>query len=187
VGQLIVQQFVTADGFAADVDGEFTIFDGLEGDDAEFNRRNAEWARSLDAILLGARTYEMFVSYWPTPASADEPIAPMINTSPKFVVSRTLESAPWGDYEPATVEHGDPVDTAQRLKRDLDGDIVLWGSLDLARQLFSANEVDLVRLVYLPVAIGAGYSTFPAEPVRLRPLACEQIHPFTAMDFEVVR
>ncbi|MBX0298782.1 dihydrofolate reductase family protein [Cryobacterium sp. 1639] len=162
MGNLVVQQFVTADGFAADADNEFTAYELLEGGTAELDRSQADWLDSVDAMVLGARTYRMFVGYWPTPAAAGEIITAPLNALRRHVFSRTLQHAPWGEQEAATVESGDAVDAIRRIKAETDGLVVLWGSLSLSDTFFAAGEVDEVRLVILPVVIGAGRGAFPA-------------------------
>lgn len=169
MGQLIVQEFVTADGFAANTDNEFTVYEMLEGGTAEFDRSQLAWLDSVDAMVLGASTYRMFAEFWPTPASEGEVIAPALNALRRFVFSRTLKNAPWGDFPESTVESGDAVEAIRRIKGEIDGTIVLWGSLTLSQAFFAAGEVDGVRLVVMPVAIGAGRGVFPAgqDPVLL--------------------
>ena len=170
MGQLIVQEFVTADGFAANTNNEFTAYEMLEGGTAEFDRNQLGWLGGVDAMVLGANTYRMFAEFWPTPASAGEVIAPALNGLRRFVFSRRLTDAPWGDLPAATIESGDAVEAIRRIKRDVEGIIVLWGSLTLSEAFFAAGEVDGVRLVVMPVAIGAGRGVFPAgqDPTLLK-------------------
>ena len=73
MGKLIVTEFVTLDGVAQapggpdeDRDGDFTH----GGWQAPFRDEKAgsvifEQARTMDALLLGRRTYEIFAGYWP--------------------------------------------------------------------------------------------------------------------------
>jgi dihydrofolate reductase len=61
----------------------------------------------------------------------------------------------------AAVESGDSIEAIRRLKSETDGDIVVWGSLTLAATFLAAGEVDQVRLVVMPIAIGAGRGVFP--------------------------
>lgn len=173
MGQLVVQQFVTADGFAADANNEFRAYELLDGGTAEFNRSQLEWLKTVDAMVLGASTYRMFVEYWPTPASADDVIAPALNGLRRYVFSRQLPAAPWGDYPAATIESGDAVEAIRRIKAETPGTVVLWGSLTLSEAFFAAGEVDGVRLVVMPVAIGAGRGAFPPvqDPALLRLLS----------------
>lgn len=161
-GQLVVQQFVTVDGFAADANNEFTTYKMFEGGTAEFERNQLEWLETVDAMVLGANTYRMFAEFWPTPASEGEIIAPTLNALRRFVFSRSLEHAPWGDLPESTIESSDAVAAIRRIKAETTGDIVLWGSLTLSEAFFAAGEVDAVRLVVMPVVIGAGRGVFPA-------------------------
>ena len=65
MGQLVVQQFVTADGFAANTNNEFTAYELLEGGTTEFDRSQLAWLDTVDAMVLGAATYRMFVETGP--------------------------------------------------------------------------------------------------------------------------
>ena len=79
------------------------------------------------------------------------------------VVSNTLESAPWGSRDAATVLRGDAVASVRALRERVAGDPIVWGSLSLADALLRAGEVDGLRLRLLPVLIGAGRSFAPAD------------------------
>jgi hypothetical protein len=106
MGQLVMQEFVSTDGFAANDDNEFDLLEGMEGDSGEFDRQNLAWLERVGAIVLGANTYRVFAGYWPTPQADQELIGPRINELPKYVFSGSLAAAPWGHYEPARVESG---------------------------------------------------------------------------------
>ena len=162
MGQLVVQEFVTADGFAANANNEFSTYEMLEGGTAEFDQSQLAWLDTVQAMVLGASTYRMFADFWPTPASDGEAVAPALNGLRRFVFSRALKNAPWGDLPAATIESGDAVEAIRRIKQETEGTIVLWGSLTLSETFFAAGEVDAVRLVVMPVAIGAGRGVFPA-------------------------
>ena len=162
MGDLIVQQFVSVDGFAGDESGEFALFDDA-GPSDELDNETLARLETVDAIVLGATTYRMFAAYWPTPDSDQELLAARINELPKIVVSTTLEEAPWGEYEPAMVVADDAVEAVRRLKNDLPGELIVWGSLTLTDALFRAGLVDTVRIVVLPKVLGRGRSAFPAN------------------------
>ncbi|RDV08703.1 hypothetical protein DXK94_17270 [Arthrobacter sp. RT-1] len=162
MGQLIIQDFVSADGFAADANNQFTFYEYLDGGTAEFDRSQLEWLKTVDTMVLGANTYREFAEYWPTPASKDEIIAPSLNGLRRVVFSRHLAKASWGDMAEAAVESGDAIEAIRRIKGETDGDIVVWGSLTLAETFLAAGVVDSVRLVVMPIAIGAGRSVFPS-------------------------
>jgi dihydrofolate reductase len=126
-------------------------------------------------MVLGASTYRIFAGFWPTPASDGEIIAPALNGLRRFVFSRQLKNAPWGDLPEATIESGDAIEAIRRIKGEIEGTIVLWGSLTLSQAFFESGEVDGVRLVVMPIAIGAGRGVFPAgqDPTLLSPLSAK--------------
>ena len=52
---------------------------------------------SSKAILLGRTTYEQFAPAWSARTAAEDPGAPFMNESPKYIVSATLEKADWNN------------------------------------------------------------------------------------------
>jgi dihydrofolate reductase len=158
MGRLTVEQIVSVDGYAADADGslEFAATaDGAGAADAD----QLAFLGDVDAILLGATTYRMFAEYWPKADPATEPVAEPIDRLPKFVVSNSLDTAPWGDGA-IEILRGDGAESAAALK-DRYAHIIVWGSLTLADALFEAGLVDQLRLRVVPVLIGAGRSFTP--------------------------
>ncbi|WP_084105489.1 dihydrofolate reductase family protein [Demequina sp. NBRC 110056] len=170
MGRIVVEQHVTADGFAAGPGGELDWVDGSITDSEPMVSRMLAEFEEASAILLGRVTYELFIGYWPT-ASAD-PLAAPINSFPRHVVSTTLSMAPWGAHEPATLEPGDACETADRLAAMYDGDVIVWGSLTLASALLDGGCVDQVRLRVAPVMIGAG---LPLWSGRFEPRAAQLV------------
>jgi dihydrofolate reductase len=163
--KLIAHQIVSLDGFAADADGGLDFFDTIT-DFTAHDEDNLRMLEHVDTILLGSATYRMFVSYWPE--AEHERIAPALNATAKAVVSSTLTSAPWGSWPDAEVLRGDGVEQVRALKQRLGKDIVLWGSLTLCRALLDAEEVDELRLLVCPVALGAGLRFFPERRIRFQ-------------------
>ena len=118
-----------------------------------------------EALLLGRRTYELFAATWP---SRDGELADKMNSLPKYVVSSTLEDPGWNN---STLLTGDVVDEVSKLKQELDGEIVVLGSPQLARTVIEHDLVDEVRLMIYPVVLGAGARLFgetsDKKPMRL--------------------
>ena len=163
--RLIFQEYVTLDGYAAGPDGGLEFFDKIAG---QADDDNLALLESVDTMLLGAETYRLFVTFWPTEASADEPIAEKLNALRLVVVSTTLDSAPWGPYEPGLVVRD--LDAVRALKAEQTGkDIILWGSITLFQSLLRAGLIDEVQLRICPVLLGVGKSAFPSggSPVGL--------------------
>jgi dihydrofolate reductase len=88
--KLFWQVSVTLDGF---VEGPNRELDSTaQFPDQDFDRYASQMLQSIDGVLLGRKTYELFADYWP---SATGPDADRLNQLPKFVFSRTLKKAVW--------------------------------------------------------------------------------------------
>lgn len=158
VARVVAQQWVSLDGFASGPGGEGDIFAAVPPEaDAASMAHNERLLPSVAEVLLGRRSYEAFVQVWPT---ADVPIAARVNTVPKVVLSRTLTAAPWGGFAPARVER-DAVGHVRRRRQEAEGDLLLWGSLDLMATLLAAGEVDELDLFVAPLALGGGSPLLP--------------------------
>jgi dihydrofolate reductase len=158
--KVILQELVTVDGYAAGPNGELDFFEAIS-DYSEVDQDNIEALENVDAILLGAASYRMFVEYWPT--ADDEIVAKAVNTIPKLVFSSTLERAPWGDWPEAQVVRGEATDEVAALKRAPGKDIIVWGSLSLAQSLLAADLIDEVQLRVCPIPLGAGRRIFTED------------------------
>lgn len=167
MGRLIVEQIVSADGYASETDGGIGYFD-VAGELGETEPEQVRMLQSVRAILFGRVTYAMFADYWPRADPQAERVAVPIRELPKYVVSNTLASAPWGDDDAAEVLRGDGVQATRALRARIDGDIIVWGSLGLCDALFAAGEVDVLRLRVVPMLIGEGRSFTPAGLGRRR-------------------
>ncbi len=168
MGRVLVQQLVSADGFAAGPAGELGFFDA-GGDLADLDRDMLPELDQIRHIVLGRVTYELFAGFWPTADESEELVTRHINTIPKTVISSSLAQAPWGDHAPASVQPGDAAETVRSLAED--GDVVVWGSLTLCTALFDAGVVDQLELRMLPVWLGEGRRFLPGggtpRPMRL--------------------
>ena len=166
MGRLIIEQVVTADGYAADPEGGIDFFEALvrPGENGEVDLNDAEqldYVSQADAILFGATTYRMFADYWPGVDPEVERVAELINRLPKFVVSNTLTDAPWNGGR-VEILRGDGAEATAPLKERFDT-VIVWGSLTLADALLRAGLVDQLHLRIVPVLLGDGRSFTPAD------------------------
>ena len=171
MGKIVISTNASLDGVVQDPDGKegfrlggwFTQFGGK--DLQPWARVFFEEALGTDALLLGRTTDEWFAERW---LSRDDEWAIRLNGLPKFVVSSTIERPRWGN---GTVLKGDVVDEVSKLKQDVDGEIVVYASYQLARTLIDNDLVDELRLVVFPVVLGAGARLFgetgDQKPMRL--------------------
>jgi dihydrofolate reductase len=169
MGKIVITENVSLDGVIEDptgveglsVGGWFWETD--RGEDGE--RFTLDKTLRTEALLLGRRSYGLFAATWP---SRGGELADKMNSLPKYVVSSTLEAPDWNN---STVLTGDVVDEVSKLKQELDGEIVVLGSPQLARTLIEHDLVDELRLMIYPVVLGAGARLFgetsDKKPVRL--------------------
>lgn len=156
--KLIVQEYVSVDGFAADRDKTTSFFDGTRMHiGKEVDTYMVEFIKTIDSILLGRKTYEMFLDFWPDVDPSQEPVGPGLNSTDKYVFSKSLEKVEWGDWNSAELVKENYVDFINELKAKPGKNIVVWGSLSLSKSLFEAKLVDELHLMVCPVAIGKGY------------------------------
>jgi len=135
-------------GWAVDFDG------GPEGGRFDYEEEvGLEQARNAEALLLGRVTYEAMQAFWPT---AEGALAARLDELPKYVVSSTLTDPPWK----ATVLGGGWLEEVARLRKELDGELLVYGSRRLSQALIGMGLVDEVRLLVYPLVLGAGDRLF---------------------------
>jgi len=117
-----------------------------------------EWLSKAGALLLGRRTYDIFVQYWPKATDPDDAVASGMNNLPKYVVSRTLSSSDWSGV---SFVNDDVVEFVRELKARPGGEIQVHGSGDLLQTLIAHDLVDEYRLWLYPVVLGKGRKLFP--------------------------
>jgi dihydrofolate reductase len=111
----------------------------------------------LSGWLFGRRTYEDLLGYWN--GQPDSPFAPMLNNTPKYVVSSTLaEPLQWPN---STVLRGVVADTVGQLKARIDGVLGIMGSGELIGALMAADLIDEFLLMIHPLVLGNGRQLFP--------------------------
>lgn len=174
MGKLIVAEFMTLDGVAQsggqpdeDREGGFSY----GGWHAPFRDREAgkvmfEGAQSMDALLLGRRTYDTFAAYWPT-APDEMPFTALLNGVPKYVASRTLtEPLAWRG---STLLAG-PVDESVAALTERHEEVHVIGSLNLVQSLLRFGLVDRLDLWVDPLVLGTGKKVFQdgVPPTALR-------------------
>jgi dihydrofolate reductase len=175
MGKIALSQHTSLDGVMqspgpTDVPFKYRgwIFDFNAGPEGE--RFQLEQAQNSQALLLGRVTYEAMQAMWPT---VEGEFSDRLNELPKYVVSSTLTDPPWD----ATVLGDDWADEVARLRKELDGDIVVYGSRRLSHALMGMGLVDEVRLMVYPVVLGAGDRLFGETQDKI-PLRLVESRPF---------
>ena len=110
-----------------------------------------------DTLLLGRRTYEEWAAYWPHQNPASDPFVSVMNETPKFVASTTLDAVEW---ENSTLLNGDLAESVAELKARPGTNIGMSGSATLVRSLLGLGLVDELRLLVHPLVVGSGAKLF---------------------------
>jgi dihydrofolate reductase len=170
MGKIVVTEFISLDGVVEDPGGAedfehggwtFEINRGEDGDKFKMDE-----LVEAEAQLLGRTTYEGFAAAWPK-IEDEAGFAEKMNGMPKYVFSNTLEDPTWNN---TTVLAGDFADSIRQLKDEVDGVILIAGSVALVQGLVENDLVDEIRLMVFPVVLGSGKRLFGASgkvPMKL--------------------
>jgi dihydrofolate reductase len=162
--KLVVSMFVTLDGVAQAPGGPDEDRSGgfAHGGwsvpywDQVMVDAQVAWIDTLDALLLGRGTWEIFAAHWPH-IGAEDPIAARFNQVPKYVASR----APLGMTWDGSTLLGDDVPAAvAALKAQPGNQLQVHGSPGLVQTLLRDGLVDALRLWTFPLVLGQGKRLF---------------------------
>lgn len=172
-GRIVLDLFTTLDGVAQapggpeeDTSGGFR-FGGWQAPfpDSMVGEQVNGYIESMDALLLGRRTYDIFAGYWPRHTTGPEGhIGRRFDEVPKYVASRQALRPEWQHTTalggPDGGPGGDAVAAVDGL-RDRHAEIHVVGSIGLANSLLDAGVYDELRMWVHPVVLGQGRKVFP--------------------------
>ena len=146
---LTAQMNMTPDGFCN--------HDAVIADDA-FLHFAADLVEAADTVLLGRKTFDLFVAHWPDAARddatqpAERRLAQAIDTTPRLVASRSLGGSDWpGTQIIADLDAPALADATSR------GDVLLLGSPSLFDQMAARGALDRIILTVHPMLAGRGH------------------------------
>ncbi|SFR60161.1 Dihydrofolate reductase [Microbacterium azadirachtae] len=123
---------------------------------------------TLDALLLGRRTYDIFAGYWPQHTTGPEgPIGQLFDRVPKYVASR--DAGIRLDWQGSS-RVGDDLPAELAALREKHKDVHVIGSVDFVHTLLDQQLYDELQLWVYPIVLGQGKKVFPdgAVPHNLR-------------------
>ena len=138
--------------------------------DEVLNRAVMPQLVGADTHLYGRRSYELFRAVFTGPNRP--PHANMMTSTPKVVVSTTLQAPDWG---PTTVIRGDVAAELAKLKQQPGKHISVGASGTLVRYLLTEGLLDELMLLVHPVVVGTGRHLFEGGSSRV-PLKLIQSH-----------
>src|ERR687898_616756 len=153
--KLWVKAWMTLDGvFDADtMDHWWPPAEEAAADEARRLEYVVEEYSKGDVYLLGRTT-------------GDGP-GPILNRMKKYVVSTTLETAPWKE---SPIIRGNVVEEITKLKQQPGKDIIIDGSATLVQSLMGTDLIDEYRFLVVPYIMGRGRRYFPegTQETKLR-------------------
>src|SRR5918995_707223 len=163
--RILMFNHVTADGYFAGSDGNLNWV----VPDEEIDKAAVQRMPTIDTILLGRRTYELFEAYWPhalnDPETAADPhdssrrsstlrdMALWINEANKLVFSRTPKKVGWKNTRIVPQIDARAID---RMKREPGKDMIVFGSGSVVSELTRHGLIDEYQFVVNPVLLGQG-------------------------------
>lgn len=161
--RIVVYNTISLDGYFTDANGDMSWAHQHDPEWQEFVSQNAS---SGGQLLFGRKTYDLMASFWPTPLAAQSNpiVAGRLNSMPKFVASRTIETASWNN---TNVLRGDLIDEVSKLKQEPGPDITIMGSGSVVMLLTAAGLVDEYQIVLSPIILGRGRTLFEGIEQRL--------------------
>ncbi len=107
-------------------------------------------------MLFGRKTYELFAPHW-SAASTHDPLAAMMNSAKKYVVSNQELDLTWQN---SVLISGAICSKITKLKQQPGNLIQVHGSCDLIQTLLKCDLIDEFRLWTFPVILGQGKRLF---------------------------
>lgn len=121
---------------------------------------------SEDTILLGRNTYEEWCNGWPY--SKDKPYGMHINSTPKYLFSKTLNKVEWGSFENISLVNSNLENKIIDLKNSEGKNIGVGGSPGLLLSLLKSKLLDQLTLMMYPIGAGKGKRLFKDEDTLLK-------------------
>src|SRR5215216_4446543 len=159
--KLILEEWMSLDGYVTDKNGQLDFFTNLTPEQNKYSDSDQlKFLKTIDTILLGRKTYELFVDFWPEATTDKEVIADKLNETKKIIFSNTLTQAPWGKWPEAEIINGEATAAIKKLKSLPGKNMVMRGSISLAQAMMTENLIDEYHIQLCPVITGGGRSLF---------------------------
>lgn len=157
MGKIVSSIWQTIDGVidASSMDKWFTPFDSKTR-----GKYINDTVHNCEVMIYGRLTYEMLSGYWSLQRSNEFGIADKLNTTKKYLVSRTIKNADWGE---TTILDKNIIGQIEKLKNNTKGNILIQGSASIVNLLIKHELLDNLNLLIHPYIAGSGKRLFEDE------------------------
>ncbi len=146
---------------AASLDGVFDAETMGKWAARDYSAERDEFVRGIvlaaDTLLLGRKTYDLQVRFWPNQKADKYGIANHKNSITKIVVTSTPLQAQWNNTQ---IIEKNAVEEIAKLKQQPGKNILIEGSGMLVQALLEADLIDEINLVVHPAVAGSGKRLF---------------------------
>ena len=173
--KLVVFNHMSLDGYFTDANGDMS-FAQNNIPDAEWDAFVASNAGGGGMLVFGRITYDLMVSFWPTPAAAVSMpvVAERMNNLPKVVFSRTMDKASWNNTK---LVKDDMIGEIRKMKKEEGEHMAIFGSGSIVSQLAQEGLIDEYQILVDPVTLGKGRTMFEGIKEKL-PLKLKKTRTF---------
>lgn len=154
--KLSAYNFLTLNGFFK-APNEDTSWHTHGAEEAKYSEEALEQDDNI--LLFGRKTYEMMVSFWPTPQANElfPKVAEGMNNAEKIVFSKSPFEPEW---ENTQVISGDIVEKIREIKKSPGKDMTILGSGTIINLFTDQGLIDEYQFMIDPVAIPDGTPVF---------------------------
>lgn len=167
MGKIFSLIHMSLDGYMADQNGQI---DWIKMDEEIAGYVAGLW-QDASGTIYGRTTYQMMDPYWPNVLKKPEghpkwqvDYAVWVDKALKVVVSGTLGGVSWNNTR--VINH-DVAEEIGKIKREVEGDLLLLASATLVNTLLPAGLIDEICVTLNPVVLGGGKEFFKTMHSRV--------------------
>jgi len=171
--KVILSMMMSLDGFIAGPNDEMDWLPPFNDEALWKDMHRQMWKnlRSVDTLLLGRATYQIWEKYWPAaatnPASTknDLDFSRYADETQKVVFSRTLDNVGWKNSRLVKENIAEEI---SRLKEQPGKNLALAGGAGIAQTFMRLGLIDDYQILVYPVILGRGKPLFKGLENRIK-------------------
>lgn len=157
----ILSMQMTLDGYSTGPNDEMDYLPPFNDESQWADLHQEMWKnlKTVDTLILGRRTYQIWEKYWPAAASSpqstenDKRFSQYADKTQKIVISNTLDSVNWKNTR---LIKDNIAEEIQKLKQQPGKNIVIAGGATAAQSFARWGLIDQYQLVVYPIILGKG-------------------------------